>query len=74
MPNFTFVPTLSRATEEDQWEGEKGRVTDLIHKRIREKAPLDVYICGSPEMVESCLEVLVKKGIPEERVFFDKFE
>ncbi|MBU2498905.1 MAG: 2Fe-2S iron-sulfur cluster binding domain-containing protein [Proteobacteria bacterium] len=74
MPHFTFVPTLSRATEEDQWTGEKGRVTNLIEKHIDEKANIDVYICGSPAMVESCVELLTKKGTPEDRVYFDKFE
>jgi Na+-transporting NADH:ubiquinone oxidoreductase subunit F len=72
--DFTFVPTLSRATEEDQWEGEKGRVTDLIQKHITENAGIEVYICGSPVMVESCEDLLKEKGIPEDRIFFDKFE
>lgn len=74
LPNFTFIPTLSRPEEEDQWEGEKGRVTNLIDKYITENAPVDVYICGSPVMVESCEELLKKKGIPEENIFYDKFE
>lgn len=74
MPHFTFVPTLSRTTEQDQWTGEKGRVTNLIEKQIPEKADLDVYICGSPPMVESCVTLLTKKGIPEEHIYFDKFE
>jgi Na+-transporting NADH:ubiquinone oxidoreductase subunit F len=73
IPRFMFVPTLSRATEEDQWEGEKGRVTDLIRKYIPDKADLDVYICGSPAMVQSCKALLTEKGIPEERILFDEF-
>ncbi len=74
IPRFTFVPTLSRATEEDQWDGEKGRVTDLIEKHIPENAPLDIYICGSPAMVDSCEEILMKKGIDPENIYYDKFE
>ncbi len=73
IPNYTFVPTLSRPTEEDQWEGEKGRVTDLIEKYVPEKGPLEAYICGAPAMVESCEQLLKKKGIPEELLFYDKF-
>jgi Na+-transporting NADH:ubiquinone oxidoreductase subunit F len=73
IPGFTFVPTLSRATEEDQWEGERGRVTDLIDKYIPDKAPMDIYICGSPAMVDSCEELLEKKGIPDEHIYYDKF-
>ncbi|NNG06779.1 MAG: 2Fe-2S iron-sulfur cluster binding domain-containing protein, partial [Desulfobacteraceae bacterium] len=72
IPNFTFLPTLSRPTEEDQWEGEKGRVTDLIEKYIPDISSIEVYICGAACMVESCEEILAKKGIPQEMVFYDK--
>jgi Na+-transporting NADH:ubiquinone oxidoreductase subunit F len=74
LPDFTFIPTLSRPTEEDQWQGEKGRVTDLIEKYITENADVEVYICGSLVMVESCEGILKKKGISEESIFYDKFE
>ena len=74
IPHFTYVPILSRTTQEDQWQGEKGRVTNAIEKYIPEKADIDVYICGLPAMVKSCIDLLKKKGIPENRIFFDKFE
>jgi Na+-transporting NADH:ubiquinone oxidoreductase subunit F len=73
LPNFTYVPTLSRMPDDSPWKGERGRVTDLIEKRIPKGADLDVYICGNPDMVDSCLEILKKKGIPENQVYFDKF-
>jgi len=73
IPHFRYIPTLSRATEEEKWEGEKGRVTGLLERNVQEEASLDVYLCGAPPMVESCLEVLTQKGIPENRIFFDKF-
>ena len=73
VPGFTYMPTLSRATEADQWEGEKGRVTDLIERDVPDNADLDVYICGSPAMVESCVNLLIRKGIPEDQIFYDKF-
>jgi Na+-transporting NADH:ubiquinone oxidoreductase subunit F len=74
LPSFKYVPTLSRVPEREQWQGEKGRVTNLIDKYISEGASIDVYICGSPAMVDSCVEILKKKKIPEDRIFFDKFE
>jgi Na+-transporting NADH:ubiquinone oxidoreductase subunit F len=73
LTSFTYIPTLSRVTEEDQWEGEKGRVTDLVEKCVPENASIDAYICGSPAMVESSAEALKKKGMPEDRIFYDKF-
>ncbi len=72
--HFTFTPILSRPTKEDQWDGEQGRVTKLIEKDIPEAAPIDAYICGSPGMVQSCIDLLKKKGISEERILYDKFE
>ena len=74
IPNFSYVPTLSQPAAEDQWKGEKGRVTHLIEKYVPEGVSIDVYICGSPAMVDSCVEILKKKRIPEDRIFFDKFE
>ena len=72
LENVTFIPTLSRPAEEDRWEGEQGRVTDLIERYV-EDANLDVYICGSPNMVAACEEALTKKGIPKEHIYYDKF-
>jgi Na+-transporting NADH:ubiquinone oxidoreductase subunit F len=74
MPRFKFVPTLSRSAPEEGWGGEKGRVTDLIKKYVPDNPNLDVYICGAPLMVDSCVELLTKKGVPRDRIYFDKFE
>jgi Na+-transporting NADH:ubiquinone oxidoreductase subunit F len=74
MPQFRFIPTLSRAAEEDRWEGETGRVTDLIRKYLSDRPEVDVYICGAPPMVESSVALLSEKGVPEDRIFYDKFE
>jgi Na+-transporting NADH:ubiquinone oxidoreductase subunit F len=74
MDHFTFIPALSRTTEEDRWEGERGRVTDLIHKYIPDNDHVDVYLCGSPVMVDSSAELLKQKGIFGANVFYDKFE
>ncbi len=72
--DFTFIPILSRTTEEDEWSGEKGRVTDLISKYVADQADIDIYICGAPVMIRSCLSLFTEKGIPDERLSFDAFE
>jgi Na+-transporting NADH:ubiquinone oxidoreductase subunit F len=71
--NFKFYPALSRVGDNDKWDGERGRVTNLIEKYIPEKAPFDVYLCGAPPMIESCMELLKQKDIPEDQMYFDKF-
>lgn len=72
--SFKFYPVLSRAEDDTSWEGEKGRVTNLIEKFIHDNAEIDVYLCGAPPMIESCMDILIKKGIPEKQMCFDKFE
>lgn len=73
IPNLTFLPTLSRPLDEDQWDGERGRVTDLIEKYIPDHPNVDFYLCGSPSMVQSCLALLEKKGASKERILYDEF-
>lgn len=71
--DFKFIPTLSREPEDSAWEGERGRVTALIESTIKERADIDVYICGNADMVESSIDMLKKKGVPENQIYFDKF-
>ncbi len=73
IPGFEVIFTLSRPEEEDRWEGERGRVTNVLEKIIKNGADKEAYLCGNPAMVESCVELLTKKGIPQELIFFDKF-
>jgi len=74
LPDFTFVPTLSRPAPGTQWDGETGRVTKLIEKYVADNAPLDAHLCGAPAMVRACVELLEQKGIPADNIAFDKFE
>jgi len=70
---FKFIPTLSREPEDSAWEGDRGRVTNLIDKTVKENANIDVYICGNADMVESSADRLKEKGIPDSLIYFDKF-
>jgi Na+-transporting NADH:ubiquinone oxidoreductase subunit F len=73
LPGFTYIPTLSREPEDSQWQGKRGRVTALIDELVPDSANYDAYICGNPDMVDSCTERLHGKGIPEDQIYFDKF-
>lgn len=74
LPRFKFIPVLSRPTEEDRWEGEKGRVTDMIQKYLEERDDREAYLCGSAPMIESTVKALIKKGFKEEAIYYDKFD
>lgn len=73
--NFTFIPTLSRP--EGEWNGEKGRVTDLLDRDLADgtgAANKEAYLCGSPGFLKSVNEVLVKKGFDKEtQIYYDEF-
>jgi Na+-transporting NADH:ubiquinone oxidoreductase subunit F len=73
IPHLDVIFTLSRPEEGDGWKGEKGRVTNVLEKIIKDSGNKEAYLCGNPAMVEACMELLVKKGMPEELIFFDKF-
>ncbi len=73
LPNFKFIPALARPLPGDAWTGETGLITDVIDRQIRPERPTDAYLCGSPGMIDACLGVLNRKGIPGDRIFYDKF-
>ena len=73
LPNFRYLPALSRPKNEDNWTGEVGRVTDTIEKYLSDGSDCEAYLCGSPKMIDSVVELLEKKGIPAEHIYYDKF-
>lgn len=72
--HLEVIFTLSKPDEEEDWDGERGRVTNVLEKVIKDGENKEAYLCGNPAMVESCEALLEKKGIPHELIFFDKFE
>ena len=76
-PAFHFVPALSGPRPEDEWDGESGLVTTITKKYMDEKmdknAPKEAYLCGSPGMIDASVALLKAEGIPEEKIYYDKF-
>ncbi|HLR21254.1 MAG TPA: 2Fe-2S iron-sulfur cluster binding domain-containing protein [Tissierellaceae bacterium] len=71
--DFEFIPCLSRVTEEHNWDGFKGRVNNALEELLMEAEDKEAYLCGSEPMIDSVVDVLTKKGIPEDLIYFDKF-
>ncbi len=74
IPNFKLVCCLSRPRDEDQWAGDEGRVTDLIEKYVEDASTAEAYLCGSPKVIDAVVDRLSEKGMPEEHIYYDKFE
>jgi NAD(P)H-flavin reductase/ferredoxin len=66
-----FVPVVEHADE--AWEGETGRVTDAIARRVRNLRGYDAYLCGPPPMVEAARALVIQLGVREANVYFDAF-
>ena len=73
MPTFTFIPALSEPQPEDNWEGEVGLITDVVRRMTTEGNNSEAYLCGSPGMINACINVLNELGVLPENIFYDKF-
>ncbi len=71
--NFRFIPALSKPAPDDSWDGEVGLITEVVDRYIDDGSNMEAYLCGSPGMIDACINVLTKKGIPKDKVFYDKF-
>jgi ferredoxin--NADP+ reductase len=72
VPWLTYVPTVSRPWEDQNWHGETGRVDDLIRKYSDSwnLTPADtrVYLCGHPGMIENVRGIVRRRGWPETNI------
>ena len=70
VPWLTYVPTVSRPWDDPEWQGETGRVDDIIRK-YADQWGLDTntttaYLCGHPDMIEHGKAILRRRGWKKE--------
>jgi propane monooxygenase reductase subunit len=73
LPRFRYVPALSEPAEEDGWAGEVGLITDVVKRHEGDLKGAHAYVCGPPPMVEAAMPMLTGLGVPEKRIYYDKF-
>lgn len=71
--NFTFVPVLSEAGPEDNWQGRTGLVHDAILQDHPDLSGFQIYACGSLLMVQAARPSFMAQGLPESACFSDAF-
>ncbi len=71
--NLRFIPALSKPDPDDKWDGEVGLITEVVGRYINDGSDMEGYLCGSPGMIDACINVLAAKGMPEEKIYYDKF-
>ncbi len=73
LPDFTFVPVVSRPEASSGWQGETGLVTEAVRRRHADLSGHEGYLCGSPGLIDAAQQVLTSLGMPPGRIFYDKF-
>ena len=73
LPNFRYIPALSEAAPDDDWDGETGLITDVVKRLAGNLAGAHAYVCGPPPMVEAAQVMLAAAGVEDKRIYFDKF-
>lgn len=76
-PRFHFIPALSEPKPEENWKGETGLITEVLDRHLKGGISKDKgwegYLCGSPGMINACIDVMKKHGITDDHIYFDKF-
>jgi CDP-4-dehydro-6-deoxyglucose reductase len=72
--NFTYVPVLSEAKTEDNWQGRTGLVHETVMEDFSDLSSYDVYVCGPPPMVEAARQGTAQKGLSRRQFFYDSFD
>jgi propane monooxygenase reductase component len=73
LADFQYVPALSEPDPAEDWGGEVGLITDVVQRHEGNLSKAHAYVCGPPPMVEAALPLLGRLGVPEKRIYYDKF-
>lgn len=67
-----WLTVVTATSDDEHFGGPRGRIGELAATQA-EWAGHDVYVCGSPEMVEGTVKALVSRGVAEDRIVFEEF-
>jgi len=71
--DFSYVPVLSHASPEENWDGKTGFVMPYFKDAIRDPKNTEAYLCGSPGMISAVTKSLIEYGLSEEKIYYDSF-
>lgn len=71
--HIKFIPVLSDAKPEEQWQGRTGLVHQAVLDDISDLSNFEVYCCGAPAMVEVAHASFQQAGLPEDAFYSDAF-
>jgi CDP-4-dehydro-6-deoxyglucose reductase len=73
-PNFSYIPVLSDALPEDEWQGRAGFVHQAVLDDFADLSGYQVYACGAPGMTDVAKKTFVEeRKLPEDEFYSDAF-
>ncbi|MCK5810748.1 MAG: CDP-6-deoxy-delta-3,4-glucoseen reductase [Cocleimonas sp.] len=72
--NIHYIPVLSLADEDDQWQGRDGFVHEAVAEDFSDLSGYDVYMAGPPPMINAAKEQFNQQGLPNKQMFSDAFD
>ncbi len=73
LEDFEFIPVVANPEEDTGWSGQVGLVTDAVRRTYSDLSGHEGYLCGSPGMINAAAKVFIERGMPEEKIYYDKF-
>ncbi len=75
--NFTWYCALSDALPEDNWDGYKGFIHQVLYDEYLKNHPnpedCEYYLCGPPIMNKCVIDMLLSLGVEREDIMLDDF-
>ena len=74
LPHFNYIPVVSSALGEDNWQGRTGSAHQAVLEDFEDLSVYQVYACGSPALTDAARKHFIKeRGLPEGEFFADTF-
>ena len=70
--DFRYVPCLS-SVDGEPWDGERGRVTEVLARVVSQSDGWHAYLCGQDAMVRDGLEALGRLGFRPEASSYETY-
>jgi len=70
-PNFELLLTLSRP--EDDWMGNRGRITEHYLNIIQQDPNFSGYLCGSRAMIDEVVLNLTNAGVAKKDIHYEQY-
>lgn len=67
-----WLTVTTVVSHDARWRGRTGLIGEVVASD-GDWSNHDVYVCGSPPMVEATVKALVDRGVPDDRIKFEEF-